>query len=189
MQAPRGPEEDPSENFNYGGWMFGYGDDVLMKVMGEQMGHPFELLLGRKTYDIFASYWPHQTHPPAEAFNKTKKYVASHTLKNLSWSNSQLLENDIMTEIKKLKQQNGNELQVHRSGNLVQTLLKNDLVDELWLKIFPCTLGKGKRLFDSGAIPVGWKLIHSQITPNGIIIANYKREGPVKIGSFKSLEE
>lgn len=188
MQAPGGPEEDPTGGFKHGGWTFGYFDDFLGKVMGEQMGKPFDLLLGRKTYEIFAAYWPFVKDGPDRAIaariNKAKKYVASKTLRKLDWSNSELLKGDVPKEIRKLKEQDGPDIQVHGSGNLIQTLLKHDLVDEFWLKTFPVTLGRGKRLFADGTIPVGLKLLESQISPSGVILAQYARAGEVKTGSF-----
>ena len=137
MQAPGGPEEDPIGGFTSGGWTVPYFDDFLGQTMTEQMSRPFDLLLGRKTYEIFAAYWPHQKDPGAAGLNNAKKYVASKTPLKLDWSNSTLISGDLVQEIKKLKKQDGPELQVHGSGNLIQTLLKHDLVDELWLKIFP----------------------------------------------------
>ena len=186
MQAPGGPEEDKSDGFMYGGWSFGHGDDVVAEEVGKQMSEPFDLLLGRKTYEIFASYWPDAKTAPeiAEKFNKCTKYVASKTLKKLDWKNSVLLKGDVAKEVKKLKEGNGPELQVYGSGNFVQTLLKNDLVDELRLKIYPITLGNGKKLFAEGTIPAAFKLVYSKVTPNGIIVATYKRAGEVKTGSF-----
>jgi len=187
MQAPGGPEEDPTGGFKHGGWVAGYFDDFLGKVMDGQMSKPFDLLLGRKTYEIFAAHWPYvktDGDPIAAGINNAKKYVASKTLIKLDWSNSELIKGDVAKEVKKLKEQDGPELQVHGSGNLIQILLKHDLVDELWLKIFPITLGRGKRLFAEGTIPVGFKLLESQISPSGIIIANYMRSGEVKTGSF-----
>ena len=187
MQAPGGPEEDTSSGFKYGGWTFNYFDDYMGKVMGEQMGKPFDMLLGRKTYDIFAAYWPHPNHknnPIATVLNSARKYVASKTLTKLGWENSFLIEGDTVQEIRKLKEQDGPEIQVHGSGNLIQTLLKNDLVDEFWLKIFPVTLGKGKRLFAEGSIPVAFRSIDTKISPKGVIVANYVRAGEVKTGTF-----
>lgn len=187
MQAPGGPEEDPTGGFKHGGWVAGSFDDFLGKVMVEQMSKPFDLLLGRKTYEIFAAHWPYvKTHedPIAAGINKAKKYVASKTLKKLDWSNSELIKGDVAKEVKKLKEQNGPEIQVHGSGGLIQTLWKHDLVDELWLKIFPITLGRGKRLFAEGTIPVGFKLLASEISPSGVIVATYMRAGEVKTGSF-----
>lgn len=187
MQAPGGPEEDPTGGFKYGGWVAGYFDDFLGKVMDKQMSKPFDLLLGRKTYEIFAAHWPYvkaNEDPVAAAINHAKKYVASKTLKTLDWSNSELIKGDVAKEVKKLKEQDGPEIQVHGSGNLIQTLLKHDLVDELWLKIFPITLGRGKRLFAEGTIPGGFKLLESEISPSGVIVASYARAGEVKTGSF-----
>jgi dihydrofolate reductase len=187
MQAPGGPEEDPTGGFKYGGWVAGYFDDFLGKVMVKQMSRPFDLLLGRKTYEIFAAHWPHvktNEDPIAAGINNAKKYVTSKTLKKLDWSNSELIKGDIAKEVKKLKEQEGPEIQVHGSSNLIQTLLKHDLVDELWLKIFPITLGRGKRLFAEGTIPAGFELLESEISPSGVIVANYRRAGDVKTGSF-----
>src|SRR5262245_16015478 len=183
MQAPGGPTEDTSGNFTYGGWTAPYFDEFLGNVMGEQMGKPFDLLLGRKTFEIFASYWPHH-EAEWPGVNKATKYVVSNTLTRHEWSNSVFLKGNVAAEIKKLKQQEGPDLQVHGSGNLIQTLLKHDLVDEFWLKIFPITLGMGKRLFAEGTIPVAFKVSKSQLSPNGIIVANYERAGEVKTGSF-----
>lgn len=155
-------------------------------MLGKQMSEPFDLLLGRKTYEIFAGYWPNTKNAPeiAEKFNKCTKYVASRTLKKLDWKNSVLLGQDVAIDLKKLKEQDGPELQVYGSGNLIQTLLKNDLVDELRLKIFPITLGNGKKLFAEGTIPAGFKLVDSVVSTTGVIVATYKRNGEVKTGSL-----
>ena len=187
MQAPGGPEEDPTGGFKYGGWVAGYFEDFLGNVMVKQMSRPFDLLLGRRTYEIFAAHWPYvKTNEDtiATGINNAKKYVASKTLKMLDWSNSELLKGDVAKEVKKLKDQDGPEIQVHGSGNLIQTLLKHDLVDELWLKLFPITLGTGKRLFAEGTIPVGFKLLGSEISPNGVIVASYVRAGEIRRASF-----
>lgn len=187
MQAPGGPEEDTSGGFKYGGWIVPYFDEFSGKVINEQISKPFDLLLGRKTYEIFASYWPHQderTIPFAAESNRARKYVASHSPLKPEWNNSMLLEGDVMEEIKKLKEQDGPDLQVYGSGNLIQTLLKHDLVDELWLKIFPITLGMGKRLFAEGTIPAAFTLEESKTSPKGVIVASYKHAGEVKVGSF-----
>lgn len=186
MQAPGGPGEDTSGGFKYGGWTVPYFDEFAGKIMGEQMGMPSDLLLGQKTYDIFAGYWPKQdpSGPVAEPFNKATKYVVSDGSPDLAWQNSELISGDVVAKLKELKQQDGPMLQVHGSGKLIQTLLKNDLVDELWLKIFPVILGKGKRLFAEGAVPAAFELTSSQTSPKGVIIANYKRAGDVKTGSF-----
>jgi dihydrofolate reductase len=183
MQGPGGPTEDTSGNFTYGGWTVPYFDDFGGQVMAEQMSRPFDLLLGRKTFEIFASYWP--LHPEEGAgINKATKYVASNTLTRHEWSKSVFLAGNVVDEIKKLKGQDGPDLQVHGSGNLIQTLLEHDLVDEFWLKIFPVTLGTGKRLFDQGTMPAAFALVDSKASPSGVIIANFKRAGEVKTGSF-----
>jgi dihydrofolate reductase len=183
MQGPGGPTEDTSGNFKFGGWTVPYFDDFGGQVMAEQMSRPFDLLLGRKTFELFASYWPQ--HPEEGAgINKATKYVASNTLTRHAWSKSVFLAGNVVDEIKKLKGQDGPDLQVHGSGNLIQTLLEHDLIDEFWLKIFPVTLGIGKRLFDKGTMPAAFALVDSKASPSGVIIANFKRAGEVKTGSF-----
>jgi dihydrofolate reductase len=177
----------PTGGFKHEGWVVGYFDDFLLKVMVKQMSKPFDLLFGRITYEIFAAYWPYANtseNPFAARINKAKKYVASKTLTKLDWNNSELIKGDVWNEIKKIKEQDGPEIQVHGSGNLIQMLLKHDLVDELWLKVFPITLGAGKRLFAEGTIPAGFKLLESEILPSGVIIASYERAGEVKTGSL-----
>jgi len=183
MQAPGGPEEDTSGNFKYGGWTVPYFDEASGNVMAEQMKAPFSLLLGRKTFEIWASYWP-QHADGWPGINEATKYVVSNTLLEHEWSNSVFLNGDAVEEIKKLKAQDGLPLQVWGSGNLIQTLLKHDLVDELWLKTFPITLGQGKRLFEDGTSPAAFTLEGTTTSPSGVIIANYKRAGEVKTGSF-----
>lgn len=183
MQAPGGPKEDTSGGFKYGGWTVPYFDDFLGKVMSEQMKQPFSLLLGRKTFEIFASYWPaHEKEWPG--INEATKYVVSETIKKHQWSNSVFINSDVVKELKKLKQKEGPDLHVYGSSVLVQTLLKHDLLDELWLKIFPLTLGSGKRLFGEGTVPAAFTLMDSKTSPSGVIVANYKRAGKVKTGSF-----
>ncbi len=180
MQAPGGPDEDTSGGFKYGGWVAPYGDEVFGKILEKQM-KPADLLLGRKTFEIFASYWPeHENGWPG--INDVTKYVMSKTIKTSDWKNSVFLES--LADIEKLKNSKGSDIQVWGSGNLVQTLLENDLVDELWLKIFPLTLGTGKKLFDNGTIAAAFTLIESTVTPSGVIIANYKRAGEVKTGTI-----
>jgi len=183
MQGPGGPTEDPSGNFTLGGWTVPYFDEFLGNVMTEQMGEPFDLLLGRKTFEIFASYWPDHEEEGA-GINRATKYVASNTLKSHEWQKSVFLSGNVPEEIKKLKEQDGPDLQVHGSANLIQTLLEHDLVDEFWLKIFPVTLGMGKRLFDQGTISAAYTLVDSKTSPTGVIVANLKRAGDVKTGSF-----
>jgi dihydrofolate reductase len=183
MQGPGGPTEDTSGNFTLGGWTVPYFDEFLGNVMTEQMGQPFDLLLGRKTFEIFASYWPYHEEEGA-GINKATKYVASNTLKSHDWQKSVFLSGNVPEEIKKLREQDGPDLQVHGSANLIQTLLKHDLVDEFWLKIFPVTLGTGKRLFEQGTIPAAYTLVDSKTSPTGVIVASLKRAGDVKTGSF-----
>ena len=183
MQAPGGPQEDPSGGFTFGGWTVPYFDDFLGKVMSEQMGHPFDLLLGRKTYEIFAAYWPyHKDEGPG--INNATKYVASRAPMAFTWEHSVLLQGDVAAAVKTLKAQDGPELQVHGSGNLIQTLLRHDLVDELWLKIFPIALGTGKRLFAEGTTPAAFTVREVKTSPLGVIVASYERAGDVKTGSF-----
>jgi dihydrofolate reductase len=183
MQAPGGPEEDTSGGFEYGGWTVPYFDEFLGTVMGEQMGRPFDLLLGRKTFEVFASYWPDHEDEGA-GINAATKYVASHTLTAHEWQKSVFLNGDVVEQIKALKAGKGPDLQVHGSGHFIQTLLQHDLVDELWLKIFPIVLGTGKRLFAGGTIPAAFTLTGSQVSPSGVIIASYKRAGELQTGSF-----
>ena len=185
IQAPGGPEEDTSGGFKYGGWVAPYFDEVGGKVMEKQM-KPADLLLGRKTFEIWAPFWPeHASVWPG--INDVTKYVMSTTMKKtdpiaIGWKNSVILKS--LADIKKLKNSEGSDIQVHGSGELIQLLLKNDLVDELWLKIYPLTLGNGKKLFDNGTMPAAFTLTESLVTPSGVIIANYKRAGIVKTGTI-----
>jgi len=189
MQAPGGPGEDPSGGFTHEGWSVNYWDDRMGQIMGEFMGKPYDLLLGRKTYEIFAAHWPKVTDDPgADSLNSAKKYVASRTLQTVDWNNSTLIKGDVGEQVAALKDQPGVEIQVHGSGNLIQTLMKNDLIDEYRLWVFPVLLGGGKRLFADGTIPAGLKLIDTQTSSTGVVIATYERAGEVKYGSF-ALEE
>jgi dihydrofolate reductase len=181
MQAPGGPEEDTSGGFKYGGWITPYFDEAAGKVMEKQM-KPADLLLGRKTFEIFAGYWPQ--HQDIWPINDVTKYVISRTMKESDWKNSVFFKST--DDIKKLKNSKGPDLQVHGSGQLIQLLLKHDLVDELWLKTFPLTLGQGKKLFDDGTITAAFTLTWSTATPSGVIMANYKRAGKVKTGTVGS---
>lgn len=183
MQAPGGPEEDPSGGFTHGGWTVPFFDESLGNVMGEQMNRPFDLLLGRKTFEIFASYWPQHEEEGAE-INRATKYVASNTISSHEWQKSAFLKGKVEEDIQRLKNQSGPDIQVHGSANLIQTLLRHDLVDEFWLKIFPVTLGRGKRLFGEGTIPAAFRLSQGQILPSGVIVANYTRIGAVQTGTF-----
>lgn len=175
MQAPGGPEEDTSGGFQYGGWTVASSDESFGNIIAKELSAPFDLLLGKKTYEIFASYWPKQTGSIADPFNKAKKYVVSGKGAELPWKESILIHDDAVAKIKALKAEDGPLLQVWGSGKLIQTLLKNDLVDELRLRIFPVTIGTGKRLFAEGTIPAAFELIDSQALPSGVILANYKR--------------
>jgi len=183
MQGPGGPEEDTSNGFNRGGWSVGYFDEAVGKEMGKQMGEKFDLLLGRRTYEIFKSFWPQQKDPTGDAINGATKYVATNRPVGTDW-NTVRLEGDVADAIRKLKAGSGPQLQVHGSATLVQTLLKADLVDELWLKIFPVTVGSGRRLFADGTSYAGFELIESSASPSGVILAKYRRAGDVKSGSF-----
>ena len=191
MQAPGGPNEDPTGGFAFGGWVAPHFDAALGAAMGEIFGRPFCLLLGRKTYDIFAAHWPHVADPNdpiAGIFNQVTKYVASRTNPKLTWRNSRLLGEDIVASLKKLKGEGGPDLLVQGSSDLLQTLWKNGLVDEFSVLIFPVVLGKGKRLFGDGASPAGLKLLKSQSFPTGVIVANYQPDGAVKTGDFQLAE-
>lgn len=181
IQAPGGPEEDTSGGFKYGGWTAPYFDEMSGKEMEKQMKGEYDLLLGRKTYDIFAGYWPQHTEEWPQV-NKITKYVVSKTLNKPTWENTVVVKD--VEGLIKIKAQDGPELQVYGSGNLAQTLLKHDLVDELWLKIFPVALGQGKRLFAEGTIPAAFKLVENKVSPSGVIFASYVRAGEVKTGSF-----
>jgi dihydrofolate reductase len=184
MQAPGGPEEDPSGGFEHGGWSFGYWDEQMERAMGESMSKPFDLVLGRRTYEIFAAHWPHSDDPAAEPLNRATKHVASTTRKELEWENSKLIEGEVPDGVRALKEEDGPELQVHGSANLIQTLLEHGLIDEFRLYIFPLVLGKGKRLFDGGTVPAGLELASSQVSSTGVIIATYRSGAEIKYGSF-----
>ncbi len=185
MQAPGGPEEDPTGNFKYGGWSFHYWDEMMGKTMDEFMSKPFELLLGRRTYEIFAAHWPYiKDDTVADKFNATKKYVVSRTVNKLNWSNSFLIKSSVVQEIHKLKEPNEPELQVHGSSNLIKTLVNNSLVDLFNVWIFPVTVGKGKQLFGEGTNASNLKLIDCKHSSTGVIIATYKPAGELKTGSF-----
>jgi dihydrofolate reductase len=191
MQAPGGPEEDPTGGFTHGGWSFHYWDEAMGRKMDESMGpdHPFELLLGRKTYEIFAAHWPHNRDQPGAAeLNAATKYVASRTLDKVEWENSRLLEGDLPEAVRKLKEQDGPDIHVHGSADLIQSLLEHDLVDEFRLMIFPLVLGSGKRLFGEGTIPAAFEVTDSQTATTGVLLVDYKRAGDVQYGSF-ALEE
>lgn len=185
MQAPGGPEEDPTGGFALGGWTFDYWDDVMGAAIGESFSKPFDLLLGRKTYDIFAAHWPYAGNDPvADSFNATTKHVATHSHDTLTWRNSRSLGADVVGSLRELKQTDGPDLLVQGSSQLIQLLLQNDLIDEFRLMIFPLVLGTGKKLFGHGAMPAAFKLTSSQASTTGVLIANYERAGTVEPGSF-----
>jgi len=174
IQAPGGPDEDTSGGFAYGGWIAPYADAVLGTALRKQMNLPFDLLIGRKTFDIWAPYWPN--HGDAwPGVNTATKYVASNTMTHSEWQPSVILNGDIAEKVAKIKQQPGPDLHVWGSGNLLQTLIKHDLVDTFWLMIYPITLGAGKRLFAEGTIPMAFKVTESIVAPNGVIVVNYER--------------
>ena len=182
IQAPGGPDEDTSGGFAHGGWIASYSDPILGTAIRRQMNLPFDLLLGRKTYDIWAPYWPQ--HADAwPGVNAATKYVASNTLTLCEWQPSVVLNGDIAEKVAKIKQQPGPDLNVWGSGNLIQTLIQHDLVDAFWLMIYPITLGVGKRLFADGTIPMAFKVTESKVTPNGVIVVNYERAGAITTGS------
>ncbi|MFL5659107.1 MAG: dihydrofolate reductase family protein [Ktedonobacteraceae bacterium] len=178
IQAGGGPEEDTSGGFAYGGWQAPYSDDVLGTVMKRQMNMPFDLLLGRTTFDIWASYWPHHADI-WPGVNPATKYVASNTITSHAWQPSVFLGGDIVEKINNLKQTPGPDLHVYGSANLVQTLMKHDVVDAFWLKIYPLTLGSGKRLFAEGTIPAAFKVTESTVSSTGVILVNYERAGAI----------
>jgi dihydrofolate reductase len=196
MQSPGGPYEDPTGKFSYGGWAVNYFDESMMKFVSKSTSQPFELLLGRRTYEIFAAHWPfvnekHKKNPKentlddpfANTMNSVKKYVVSHVPLVLPWNNTKLLSGDTVEEIRKIKETDGPEIQVHGSGNMIQTLLKNDLVDEIRLMMFPITLGKGKKLFDEGTRPSAFKLTSSGTSSTGVYMAIYEKSGVVQMGT------
>ncbi len=184
MQAPGGPEEDPSGGFEQGGWSVNYWDEVLEQAIGEGMARPFDLLLGRKTYEIFAAHWPYDEGPVAERLNSATKYVASRTLHSLDWSNSTLIEGEVAKAVPALKAEDGPELQVHGSWELIQTLLAHELIDEFRLWIFPVVVGPAKRLFGEATVPAGLTLVDSKVTTAGVISATYRPAGRIQSGSF-----
>ncbi len=184
MQAPGGPDEDTSSGFKYGGWTAPFADESFDKIINKELSVPFAMLLGRKTYDIFAAYWPTQTGDIADPFNASRKYVVSEKGVQLSWKESVLIDGDVLAKIKALKAEDGPVLHVWGSGNFIQTLLKNDLIDELRLRIFPVTIGTGKRLFEAGTIPATFALTDPHVLPSGVILANYTRAGDLKTGTM-----
>ena len=185
MQAPGGPEEDPSGGFAHGGWSVNYWDDDMAQFMAERMSVPFDLVLGRRTYEIFAAHWPNAPEEAgAKPLNEAKKHVATRTLKSLEWQNSFVIEGDVAASVARLKEEDGPELQVHGSSNLIQTLLRTNLIDEFRLMIFPVVVGQGKRLFADGTLPSGLKVTDSKVSSTGVVIGTYVPAGEIPIGSF-----
>jgi dihydrofolate reductase len=185
MQAPGGPGEDVDAGFQYGGWSANYWDDLMGQVMTEAMSTPFAMVLGRRTYDILGAYWP--TAPEdagGKPLNEATKYVASRGRPELSWNNSVLIEADAAAGIAALKAEDGPELQVHGSANLIQTLLRHNLVDRFRLWVFPVVIGSGKRLFADGAVPAGLKLVDSKVSTTGVMIGTYEPAGEIPFGSL-----
>jgi dihydrofolate reductase len=183
MQSPGGPDEDPTGGFQFGGWGVNYFDDEMMERMAESA--PYELLLGRGTYEIFAAHWPHDEGPIADRLNGTRKHVASTTLTEVEWNNSTLITGDVPDYVRQLKAEDGPEIQVHGSPGLIQTLLEHDLIDQYRMWIFPLALGTGKRFFGDGTIPVALKLVDSKVSTNGVTINTYERAGDIRPGSFE----
>ena len=184
MQAPGAPEEDPTGGFENGGWSVNYWDEAMQERMGEAMAGGFDLLLGRKIYEIFAAHWPHTDEPGADTLNNATKYVASRTLDSVDWQNSTLIEGDLATAVPALKEQDGPEIQVHGSWDLIQSLLEQGLVDEFRLWTFPVVVGPGKRLFGDATLPAGLELVDSAISSTGVVMATYRPAGEVEAGSF-----
>ena len=182
IQAPGGPDEDTSGGFTYGGWTSPYSDEILGTALSKQMNMPFDLLLGRKTFEIWAAYWP-QNADGWPGVNTAIKYVASNTLTSHAWQPSVFLNGDVAEKVAKLKQEQGPDLHVWGSGNLLQTLIKHDLVNVFWLMVYPITLGDGKRLFADGTIPAAFRVTESIVGSNGVIVVNYERAGAITTGS------
>jgi dihydrofolate reductase len=190
MQAPGGPTEDPTGNFTLGGWLFAFGDaEVDLSAAGFD-GKDRELVLGRKTYDIFEAYWPYQSedHPIARTLNAAKKHVASRTLKSLQWNNSSVLGGDIVSAITALKVKPGHDLQIIGSGNLIQTLQATSLIDEYNVWMYPVILGRGKRLFENHARPRALRLVASKVSTTGIVMSTYVPAGDISLGSLSEAE-
>jgi dihydrofolate reductase len=184
MQAPGGPGEDDSGGFKYGGWSVNYWDDLMGEVMTDATSKPFAMVLGRRTYDIMAAYWPTSTEEGASTLNDATKYVASRSQRQLDWSNSVLIQGDAAKRIAALKKEDGPELQVHGSGDLIQTLLRDNLIDRFRLWVFPVVVGPGKRLFADGTVPSGLKLVDNKVSSTGVHIGTYEPAGEVPTGSF-----
>jgi len=185
IQGPGGRDEDPSGGFKYGGWTAPYQDDVLGAAVKKRLNTPCDLLLGRKTFEIWEPYWPQHSDIWPNVTTATK-YVASNTRDSSDWKPSVFLSGDIAEKVREIKQQDGPDINVWGSGNLLQTLIKNDLVDTFWLMVFPLTLGSGKRLFEDGTIPAAFKVTESIVAPSGVVVMNYERAGDVKVGEVEA---
>jgi dihydrofolate reductase len=187
MQAPGGPDEDREGGFKHGGWSVNYWDETMGQIIVESTLQADALLLGRKTYDIFAAHWPHvgDHDPIAAKLNSMPKYVASRTLDNVTWNNSTLIQGDVSKAVAELKEQSGGEIQVTGSGDLIQTLIEHDLVDEYRLWVFPVVLGEGKRLFSTGAVPAALNLVDTKTSSTGVAIHTYERAGAIQYGTFE----
>jgi dihydrofolate reductase len=188
MQAPGGPEEDPTGGFEYGGWSVTAWDETMMEAMGEAESQPSDYVLGRKTYEIFAAHWPHVDDPMGQKLTSSTKYVASNTLRGAEWANTVILSGDAAEKVRELKAAEGPPLRVLGSSNLIQSLAAADLVDEYGLWIFPVVVGKGKRIFGDDVAPAGFELVDSKTSTTGVLMTRYRKKGPVEIGSF-ALEE
>jgi dihydrofolate reductase len=187
MQSPGAPEEDPSNGFDLGGWLVPYADEDMGRIVVEWFAGADAFLLGRKTYEIFVGFWPNVTDendPVATALNSLPKYVASTTLDRVEWNNATLIEKDVVEAVTELKSRPGRELQVHGSGDLAQTLIENDLVDEYRLLIYPLVLGRGRRLFGGGSVPAALRLVDTRTTGTGVVAHTYERAGKLSFGSF-----
>jgi dihydrofolate reductase len=185
MQAPGGPGEDDSDGFGYGGWSVNYWDERMGQVMDELMGRPFSLVLGRRTYDIFAGFWPKATEQQgAKPLNDAVKYVASRSRPTLTWDKSVLIDGDAADGVAALKKEDGPELQVHGSADLLQTLIRHNLVDRYHIWVFPVVVGAGKRLFADGTVPAGLTLVDSVVSTTGVVIGTYEPAGEIALGSF-----
>ena len=185
MQAPGGPEEDPTNGFSHGGWAMRFVDAAAGQVIGEIIAGEFDMLLGRRTYEIFAAYWPNQSNPIAKAFNKATKYVVTRSLDQLDWKKAQRIDGDVVEGVRRLKASDGPALHIWGSSELLQTLIAADLIDEYRLWVFPIVLGEGKRLFENGVPPRGLALVESHSTPKGVLINTYRPAGPLPKGSFQ----
>ena len=189
MQAPGGAGEDPSGGFELEGWSVNYWDEAMGQRMAEIMSPPFDLLLGRKTYQIFAAHWPQSEDEVARPLNHATKYVVTHSLDRAEWGPSQIITGDVVPQIQRLKQQDGPELQVHGSSGLLQTLIKSELIDRYNLMIFPVILGHGKRLFGDGAVPSGLRQTYSKTASTGVVMATYEPAGAIQVGTFRRPDE